>query len=182
MPALVAEAQIHPSDLFSQSGKEDEEWCVLHTKPRCEKTLARILLQERISFFLPQGQSRRKVQRRWVTTSLPLFPGYLFLYGTEHSRLTALQTNKVVSTLTVNDQDQLQNELSALYQVVCSGNEVKAEPRIEEGDHVEVVHGSLVGLRGTASRCDGLTRVIIEVMMLGRGVSVQVEDWMLRKI
>jgi transcription antitermination factor NusG len=111
-----------------------------------------------------------------------LFPGYLFLQGTEQSRLTALQTNKVVTTLNVNDQDQLQSELHALHQAVCSGNEVKAEPQIEEGDRVEVVHGSLVGLRGYVSRCDGLTRIIIVVKMLGRGISIQVEDWMLQKI
>lgn len=182
MPVLVAEPQFFPSDLFSRPETEDEKWFVLHTKPRCEKSLARILMQERIKFFLPQGQSRRKVQRRWVTTSLPLFPGYLFLQGTEQSRLIALQTNKVVATLTVNDQDQLHSELHALHQAVCSGNEVKAEPQIEEGDRVEVVHGSLVGLRGYVSRCDGLTRIIIVVKMLGRGISIQVEDWMLQKV
>jgi transcriptional antiterminator RfaH len=182
VPVLAAETQCYPADLFCQECHSDEQWWVLHTKPRCEKSLARILKREGISFFLPQGRTKRKHQRRWVTTHLPLFPGYLFLRGTDDSRTAAIQTNKVVATLEVDNQGQLHRELTALHQVVNSSEEVAPAPSIEPGCPVEVVRGALTGLRGVVSRCDGVARIILEVKMLNRGVSVQVEEWMLQKI
>jgi transcriptional antiterminator RfaH len=182
MPLLASKNQLYPADILSRKPAEDDHWWVLHTKPRCEKALARILMQERISCFLPLGQTKRKYQRRWVISQVPLFPGYVFLKGNEDSRLTALQTNKVVATLNVENQIQLQSELNDLYHVISSGHDVQPESGIKEGNRVEVAHGVLVGLRGIVSRCDGHSRIFIEVNMLGRGVSVQVEDWMLQKI
>lgn len=182
MPVLAAETQFYPPSLFAAGSHDNDPWWVLQTKPRCEKALARSLVRERVGYFLPQGQSRRRYQRRWVTTHLPLFPGYLFMRGTEDARITAIQTNKVVSILEVNDQERLHAELTALHQVVNSGEEVSAEPQLPEGAKVEVIRGALSGVCGIVSRCDGSSRIIVEVKMLNRGVSVQVEDWMLQKI
>jgi transcription antitermination factor NusG len=182
VPVLAAESQIYPADLFVRSSNEEEKWWVLHTKSRCEKSLARTLEREGISFFLPLGQSKRRHQRRLVTSHVPLFPGYLFLRGDDQSRIVALQTNKVATTLDVEDQEQLEGELSALFRVVCSGEEVKAEPSLHTGDRIEVIYGVLAGLRGVIVRNDGQSRIFIDVKMLGRGVSVQVEDWMIQKI
>ena len=181
MSQLMTSTQLYPCDLFSRRFDEDEIWWVLQTKPKCEKVLARMLSQERISSFLPQGRSRKKHQRRWVDSYIPLFPGYLFLRGTEDSRLKALMTNQVVSTLKVENQNRLQLELISLFHVVNSGREVKAEPTILEGDRVGIVKGVLAGLNGIVVRRDSDLRLLIEVKMLGRSVSVQIENWMLQK-
>lgn len=181
MSQLMSRTQHYPTDLFSGRFSEDEIWWVLQTKPKCEKTLARILLHEQVSFFLPLGRTRKKYQRRWVESYPPLFPGYLFLRGTQDSRMTALMTNRVVTTLEVDDQNQLQQELISLFQILRSGQDVKAEPAIVEGDRVEIVKGALAGLNGIVVRGNSNFRLFVEVKMLGRSVSVQIENWMLRK-
>jgi transcription antitermination factor NusG len=58
---------------------------------------------------------------------------------------------------------------------------VKAEPAIVEGDRVEIVKGALAGLSGIVVRRDSNYRLFVEVKVLGRSVSVQIENWMLQK-
>ncbi|MBD3676014.1 MAG: hypothetical protein HUJ26_21100 [Planctomycetaceae bacterium] len=200
MPVLEAEPQLFPDNLFCETegnvahgecaehghyGRgelNDKRWMVLQTKPRSEKQLARMLRARGVAHFLPQGASRRKTQRRWVTSYRPLFPGYLFLYGEAEDFSASLMTNKVVNALPVQDPVQLHQELYRIHELLTLGVNLSAEPVLVEGDPVEIVSGSLAGLRGKVVRLDGQSRVILGVKMINQGVSILVEEWMLRRV
>ena len=186
MPALKEEPQLYPQDIFEEPTpveiSDESSWWVLHTRPRSEKALARMLRAKQTAYFLPQGKTKRYVQRRCVTTIKPLFPGYLFLYGSSKSYEIALQTRKVVSRLEVSDQRRLQEELAKLHFLITREVPLEAESGFAKGTQVEITEGSLKGLVGKVTRRDGVSRVILEIQMLNQGVSVQVEDWMLRKV
>jgi len=194
MPVLAAEPQLFPEGLFcaieedEDSGEDTENecsekgWVVLQTKPRCEKQLARMLRAREIPHFLPQGSVRRKSQRRWVTTYHPLFPGYLFLYGDSEDYSDSLMTNKVVNALPVANAEQLHEELFKIHELITQDVQFRAEPALVEGDPVEIVSGSLTGMRGKVVRLDGQSRVILGVKMINQGVSILAEEWMLRRL
>lgn len=184
MPVVIAEPHLVPTNLFCQieQNQVSGNWRVLHTRPRCEKALARHLRARGASYFLPMGTTRRRVQRRWVETQLPLFPGYLFLHGTEHAYQDALDSNKVVTSLVVEDEERLNQDLYDLNRLIESNHSLSLQPKLTVGTNVEVIEGSLAGLRGIVMRCDGKSRIIIEVKMLNQQVSAQIDGCLLRKL
>jgi transcription antitermination factor NusG len=186
MPLLPLETFVFPPDLFTgpSSGHADGAncWWALHTRPRAEKSLARRLLARDIPFFLPLYQRQARVRGRLFCSHLPLFPGYLFLRGEGQFRLAALETNLVVRVLPVVDQDQLQKELTHVYQLVASGAPLSPEDQLQPGRRVEVTAGPLIGLEGKVLRRGKRLKFFVEVQLLQRGVSVEVESWMIQPV
>lgn len=184
MPAIAAQPHTLPDGLFSliSDGDLSGNWWVIHTRPRSEKSLARHISSHGGAYFLPMGTIKRRVQRRWVETQLPLFPGYLFLYGNEQSYLNALGSNKIVNHLEVRDEPQLHQDLLGLHRLIESNHSLSLEPKLNVGSQVEITDGALAGLRGRVTRCDTETRIIIEVKMLNQQVSAQIDSCLLRKI
>ncbi|HBI43172.1 MAG TPA: antitermination protein NusG, partial [Planctomycetales bacterium] len=114
MPLLPSEPFVHPAELLAPdpdavafAPAPIHQWWVLHTKPRAEKALARRLLGRDVGFFLPQYHKQWLSRGRLLSSHLPLFPGYLFLYADGPARLIALETNLVANCLPVPDQRQI---------------------------------------------------------------------------
>ncbi len=184
MPTLSLEPMVCPESLFDrESGVADEgRWWVLHVKPRSEKALARRCFDRQAGFFLPQYQRKRRGHGRVIESYLPLFPGYLFLFGAEHDRLMALETNLVVNVLRVPDQKVLFEDLHRIHKVIESGLPVLPEERLQPGMPVTIVDGPLVGLQGTVIRRKNKTTLTLKVSFLHQGASVELENWMVEPV
>jgi len=182
MPLLAPEPIVHPDGLLdcpADVGTTVGRWWVLHTRPRAEKHLARVFKGRGDSFFLPTCRRDWSNNGRRFRSYLPLFPGYVFLHGDHAARLAALETNLVALVLEVNDQHRLQSDLQRVYRLISTGEPVTPEDRLEPGDPVRIVKGSLTGLTGTVLRRGKHLRFVVEVEMLRRAVSAEVEGWML---
>jgi transcriptional antiterminator RfaH len=162
------------------AASDSHQWWVLHTRPRAEKTLARRFCDRSISFFLPLYQKEWRSRGRRLQSYLPLFPGYVFLHGDYQQRVTALETNLVALVLPVKDQLQLHDDLQRVFRLITTGAPITPEERLEPGDPVLIVKGPLAGLDGKVIRRGKHLKLIIEVQMLRRAVSVEVESWMLQ--
>src|SRR5262245_10253996 len=99
MPILPAESDCYPPHLWTEDvvlNGAGSWWC-LHAKPRQEKKVAGDLRQQEIVHYLPQVlKESRTPSGRKTRSLLPLFPGYLFLYGSDAERVEALQGNRLV--------------------------------------------------------------------------------------
>lgn len=184
MPVLPLEQSVYPDDLLDRGlpSEGPDRWWVLHTRPRAEKSLARRILKRGIAFFLPLYQRPVKHHGRVVHSYNPLFPGYLFLRGTEQSRLHALETNLVARCLAVSDQQQLHSDLARVHQLILVDSTVSPEDQLHPGAQVEIIHGPLVGMEGKILRRGKLLRFFVEVHFLQRGVSVEIDQWMIRPL
>src|SRR5215813_8882356 len=118
MPILATEPNLFPADLLrcselltSSPNAGNAFWWVFYTRARQEKSLARDLLQREISFYLPLVPRRLLIRGRPVYSHVPLFTGYLFVYGSNDDRIRALMTNRVAQVLPVADADQLRTDL-----------------------------------------------------------------------
>lgn len=183
MPLLPLEPFVYPEDLFSAADRaadESQRWWVLHTRPRAEKSLVRRLLKRDISFFLPLHHRQQRRRGRALSAYLPVFPGYVFLRGDAQARIHALETNLVANTLVVPDQARLCDDLSRVYQMVTADAALTAEERLPPGTPVEVIAGAFAGMRGRVIRRGKRLTFFVEVQFLQRGVSAEVEDWMIR--
>lgn len=183
MPLLAPEPYLAPEDLFrdpSALAVDDAGWWVLHTRPRAEKSLARRLLAREVSFFLPLYQHQWRNRGRLFRAQMPLFPSYLFLRGDADARRCALETNLVVRTLEVADTTQLRHDLLRVHRMMQAGMLLAPEEQLQPGAAVEIVGGPLAGLEGRILRRGKELRFFVEVQMLQRGVSVEIEGWMIR--
>jgi transcription antitermination factor NusG len=184
MPILSFEPMIWPESLFDE-GRDipfGGQWWVLHVKPRSEKALARKCLKRQISYFLPQWQRQRRGQGRVKDSYLPLFPGYLFLFGAERDRLTALETNLVVNVLAVPNEQELFSDLQRIHRVIESGLSVLPAERLQPGMPVAIIDGPLAGLHGTVIRHKNKMTLTLKVTFLQQGAAVEMESWMVEPI
>jgi len=182
MPLLPPEVFVWPEELLVQPlpAGETGRWWALHSRPRAEKTLARHFLGRGLSFFLPLAKKRWRNRGRLFTSTSPLFPGYIFLWGDDEARVSALTTNQVAQCIRVEDQPQLHQDLARIHQLMVSGEPLTPEERIQPGDWVEITTGPLQGLQGKIIRRGKHLRFFVEVHFLQRGASVEIDGSMIR--
>jgi len=186
MPLLPSEPFAYPENLLADAEPHaaagPQCWWLLHTRPRAEKALARQLLRRSTSFFLPVYHRQWRDRGRMLQSYPPLFPGYLFLLGDADARLVALETNLVANVIPVAEQQRLQADLLRVRQLMDSGAPLTPEERLQTGTRVEIIAGMLTGLEGTVLRHGRQFHFTIEVQLLKRGVSVELESWMFRPL
>jgi transcription antitermination factor NusG len=185
MPLLSAETFVFPPDFLhdpTPRGDTLERWWVLHTRPRAEKSLARQLLRHSLAFFLPVYRRQWRWKSRLQSSFVPLFPGYLFLYGDNQARIIGHETNLVARAIPVEDQRQLQRDLASIYRLITSNAPLLPEDKLEPGMRVEITSGAFAGLEGTILQRRNRLRLLVEVQFLQCGVSVEIENWMIRSL
>ena len=157
---------------------DGERWTVLYTHSHCERLLQRACDRSAIRHYLPiveQWSGPDHARRRAIT---PLFPSYLFACLSHTKRLEILQVGHVVRLIPVVHPDLLLAELRQIRDAIAAGGALVVGPAIERGAWVRVVHGPLAGVVG---RVEGLRRrkrrhrLVMNVSVLGRGVSTEVD-------
>lgn len=183
MPLLGLEPSVYPERLFDEVDSDTAgRWWVLHTRPRAEKALARQCLGQQLPFFLPLYHRQWRNGGRRQRSYLPLFPGYLFLFGDDDIRLAALQTNLVATVLPVLQQRRLHDDLLRVHRLIEAGSSLTPEDHLQPGAMVEITGGPMMGLLGKVLRRGKNLRFFIEVQFLQRGVSVELEGEMCRLV
>jgi transcription antitermination factor NusG len=191
MPILKEETSLFPETLLDDDFPFDggevlwpgmRQWWVLHTRARQEKALARNLICFETPFFLPLVKKTCLVRGRRVCAHLPLFPGYLFVFGTEDDRARSLRTNRVAQTLKVDEPARLVFDLRQIRRLIESNAPLTVESRLGPGHRVRVRKGPFAGLEGTVTRRRGKTRLIVVVDFLQQGASVEMEDFLVEPI
>src|SRR5262249_10360503 len=119
---------------------------------------------------------------RKIRSVIPLFPSYLFLHGNHNDRLAALRGNRLVAVLEVNDQHSMQRDLLQIHKMLSSGLPVEPEPTAPVGAKVKITTGPLTGVEGTVIRRGKRDQFVAIVQFLGRGATVNLEDWQVEQI
>lgn len=150
-------------------------WWVVKTKSRNEKALAHALISKETSYFLPMSWKVRHQRGRKIKSLLPLFGGYMFFCGNEKQRVELLRTNRVASLIEVNDQQKLIAELIQIEQALKIGLPLVPENYVKVGQHCRVTQGPLAGLQGIAIQTKGVTRLVLQIDILGQAASVEID-------
>lgn len=184
MPVLGEETTIYPENLLDGFGAEQPErqWWVLYTKARQEKSVARQLLGCRIPFYLPLVRKNLLYRGRKLQSHIPLFAGYVFLFGSEEERRRSLTTNRISRVLPVPNQAELYRDLSQVLRIIDSEADLAIEPRLAPGQRVRIRAGSLAGLEGTVVSRQRVSRLVVAVNFLRQGVSVEIDDFLLEPV
>jgi transcription antitermination factor NusG len=181
MPILGEQSSLFPETLLDDDpeANSDSRWWVVYTKARQEKALSRELLGRQIPFYLPLVKQTAIRNGRRTTSYIPLFTGYVFVYGTEQQRIVSLTTNRISRILSVDDPQRLVADLRQLRRLIASNMPLTIESRLDTGDRVRVKQGSLMGMEGTVLSRRGSTRLLVSVNFLQQGASVEIDDYLL---
>ncbi len=198
MPILEQEICVFPDHLLVEppyllGGAADAErtqdddsterrWWAIYTKSRQEKALARHLIGHQVPFYLPLIPKDTMIRGRRVRAHIPLFGGYMFLFGSEEERVTTLTTNRISRILPVADQQQLRHDLFNVQALIERGAPLSVEQRLDTGARVRIKSGALRGLEGIVVKRHGKTRLLVAVTYLQQGVSVEIDDCALEKL
>lgn len=155
-------------------------WFVLQVRARCEKKVADFCSKHRLLCYLPLALERKIYQRRKVEVWKPLFPNYLFVLFQPEQRNFILKSSKIVKILEVKDQSKFVNEIKQVRKVLEINPAVCACPAITAGTMVEIISGPFQGLEGIVVTTDKDTRLVLNVEMIGQGVSVEVNKNIIR--
>jgi transcriptional antiterminator RfaH len=184
MPILGEEPCLYPETLLDEAPQEvpGRRWFALYTKARQEKSLARELLKQRIPFYLPLVKKIGVSRNRRRVSLMPLFGGYLFLYGAEEERIRCLATNRISRILVVEQPEQFVFDLRQFRQLIAANAPLTIESRLAPGGRVRVRQGAFAGLEGTVLKRRGETRLLVAINFLQQGASVEIDDFVLEPL
>jgi transcription antitermination factor NusG len=155
------------------------QWHVLQTKPRQEKILAQDLAARKLEFFLPLQLRVNYHGSRKITLELPLFPGYLFLRGSLDDVYTVDRGKRVAKIIRVSQQDHLDRELKNIRLALEGKATLDPYPYLKTGSRAEVKFGPMRGLQGIVEQRLGMTRLVLQIDMLGQAVSLEIDGSLL---
>jgi len=147
-----------------------ESWVALTTRARCERLVGEQLRSRGLSVFVPEvfAWSWRGGVRR--ASSLPLFPGHLFIrHGRERVGLPALGARGVLGI--VPDR-----EIEAIRRVLDAFLTPLPHPYVEDGRRVSIRRGPLQDVEGFLSETGaGRALLVLSVHLFRRSVAVEID-------
>ena len=147
--------------------KPNYQWYAMYTRANAEKKLFDNLQEKKIECYLPM----RKVQKMWSDRKKwvdePLFRCYIFVKVSYKEFFTALNTSGVVCYVSFGGKAQaipevqINNIKTFLSQI---DHEITLSyERIQKGVNVEVLQGSLKGIKGEVINVCGQSRLVIRI-------------------
>jgi transcription termination/antitermination protein NusG len=152
-----------------------DTWFVLRTKSRQEKVLAGEMRLRGIASYLPLLTCTKYYGGRKAMVEMPVFPGYLFLRGDIDQAYEADRTRRVAQIIKVTDQEKLDNELRNINLALTGKAALDPYPYLRAGVRVEVREGPFRGLQGVVEHGGRRDRLILQVDILGRAVSLEID-------
>jgi transcription antitermination factor NusG len=152
-------------------------WYALYIRHQHEKTVADILSRKGFEVFLPLYSAIHRWKDRNKQLSLPLYPGYVFVYDDLARKLPILTTPGVHSIVGMAGCPEPipDFEILAVKRVMESSLAVEPHPFLQCGDRVRVLRGPLEGIVGILVRKKNAFRLVLSVEMLMKSVAVEID-------
>jgi transcription antitermination factor NusG len=155
-------------------------WFAVHARFSSESVVTKCLAVKGYEAYLPTYTIVRRWCDRNKELERPLFPGYLFCRMDPAYRLPILVTPGVIGILGVGKVPIPipDREIAAIQTALKSGLPVLPHPYLREGDAIVITEGPLRNIEGFLVANKNSHRVIVNVPLLQRAVSVEVQrDW-----
>ena len=173
---MTKSTEPHPDDELPEGPRF---WYLIHTKPRQEEVALQNLERQGFTCYLPKITLHKVRRRKLQAVTEPMFPRYLFIHL--GSDLKGASWSPIRSTLGVSRMVQFGQAPArvsdGLIQIL---RQREAAPPVTQpmkpGDRVVVTSGSLAGIEAAFQMTDGEGRVMVLLEILGRMLTVEVEE------
>jgi transcription antitermination factor NusG len=165
--------------------KSEDKWFALYTRPRAEKLVFARLVEAGIETFLPLQKTYRMWSDRKKLVEKPLLSSYIFVKTSKKSFPKVYKINGVVKFVSFEGQPVSipQNQIDNLRLLIDSDAEIEVtSDRFAQGDNVEVINGSLIGLTGELIRIGSKNRVVVRIDRLDQNLILKIPKAFLKKV
>jgi transcription antitermination factor NusG len=161
------------------------KWYAVYTNPRAEKLVNNRLLETGVETYLPMQKTYRQWSDRKKLVEKPLLSSYVFVKVIPTDFPKVYRTIGVVKFISFEGKPVSipQKQIDNLRLLIDSNAEIAVtSEKFEKGDNVEVITGSLTGLRGELVKVHGRKKVIIRIDKLEQNIVVTIPVTFLRKL
>jgi len=163
----------------------EARWFAIYTGFRKEKYVQEELRKKGIESYVPIMTHTRQYVRKVKTVELPLISCYVFVKIKKPKYVPVLETEYVHGFVKFSKNliSIPEKEMELMRLIVGEKLAIKAEPmRWQPGEKVEVMGGTLTGLRGKLVRRNNKREFLIELESVGYAFQLSVAPHLLRKI
>jgi transcription antitermination factor NusG len=160
-------------------------WYAVYTNSRAEKRVSDRLTELGIETFLPLQKTLRQWSDRKKLVEKPLISSYVFVRIIPRDYFTVRKIDGVVKFIMIERKPvPIPEEQITNLRILCgSDSEVLMSNNVyAQGDQVEVVIGSLTGLRGELIRVGRKHKVVIRIIQPGMNLTVDIKANAIRKL
>jgi transcriptional antiterminator RfaH len=160
-------------------------WYAVYTKSRAEKKVLHRLAEEGLEVFLPLQKTIRKWSDRRKVIDMPIISSYVFvkIRRTDFSRV--LRCSGVVKFITFEGAPVKIPEEQITNLKILSNSDADVLVSREvflKGDLVEVLYGSLAGLRGELVRLGSRRKVVMRIIDSDLNLTVDINTIAIKKL
>jgi transcriptional antiterminator RfaH len=154
-----------------------KEWFILQYKSNSHLIAAKNLNRQGFETFLPLHDATSERLSRFINTSKPLFPGYIFIkFDREKSEWHKINNTYGVSRLiTFNSilKSIPTNFVSSLMERYDLSGKLIPINTLEKGDHITVLKGPFANFVATVEKYEADQRICILIDLMGRKTKIQ---------
>jgi transcriptional antiterminator RfaH len=153
-----------------------KEWFILQFKSNSHHLAAKNLNQQGFETFLPLHDTTSRRTSRFINTSKPLFPGYMFIKfdraGSEWHKINStygvsrlITFNTILKPIPTSFVDHLMKRYDS------SGKLIPIQ-KLKKGDHVTVLQGPFANFIATVEKYEVDQRIWILMELMGRKTKI----------
>lgn len=163
------------SDLNALS--RERRWYAVFTIPQNEKSVIRHLNLRSVESFVPTYETTRIWKNRQrVTTTLPLFPCYVFVHISPCERVKVLQSPGVLRVVGNGRQSVPMEEAEIEFlRLGFSGRKLEPFQELVVGEKVRIKTGLMQGVEGILVRKNSSLRFVLSLELINQHAAVQVD-------
>ncbi len=165
--------------------KPERAWYALYTNSRAEKRVSDRINEMGIETFLPLQKTLRQWSDRKKLIEKPLISSYVFVKAVPKEFFPIRSTDGVVKFIMIQGKPVAIPEAQITNLRILCGSDANVQVSTdvyEEGDKVEVIVGSLTGLRGELIRVGRKHKVVIRIIQPGMNLTVDIKANAIRKL
>lgn len=157
----------------------DPKWFAISTKYKCEKYVASALAKKSIESYLPLIERIKRYERKIKKYKVPLINSYLFVSITKEQYVKVLETEYVLKF--VKQGTALiaipEEEIDLLRRIVGESEQIaQIEHKYYVGSNVELVSGSLTGIKGIVTEINNKKEFVVSLENMGVTFRLQVSE------
>ena len=157
-----------------------EEWFILQFKPNSHHRAINNLNQQGFKTFLPVIDTTSRKLSRFMNTSKPLFPGYMFIrFDRAESEWQKINNTYGVSRLiTFNSllKSIPTSFVDSLIKRYDSSGKLIPIVNMKKGDKVEILEGPFANFIATVEKYEADQRIWILMDLMGRKTKLQTQS------
>ncbi|HLG38427.1 MAG TPA: UpxY family transcription antiterminator [Chitinophagaceae bacterium] len=173
------------SIVINHLAENEARWFAVMTKYKCEKYVVRHLHKKGVTAYIPLIEKVKRYSRKTKKYSVPLINCFTFVHIIKDEYVKVLETEYVFGFLRQR-KDLIcvpDEEIQIIKRVVGEVVEVKSDIReFQTGMPVEIIGGTLTGIRGKLVKQKGKNTFVVELQSIGYQLHMDIDRTLLKPV